>query len=76
MRLPLEVIVGSRKCPAIVILKAYDLARDLRDRVAPIISSFHTPAEKDMLEVLLKGKGLIVVVYPVRGLEEMRIPSK
>ena len=72
LRLPLTALFCSRKCPGDAILKAYDLARDLREKETPVIGGFHTPVEKDMLEILLKGKGPIVIC-PARGLEGMRI---
>ncbi len=65
----------SRKCPGDAILKAYDLARELRDKETPVISGFHTPVEKDMLEILIKGKSPIVIC-PARRLEGMRVPVK
>lgn len=74
LRLPLTALFCSRKCPGAAILKAYDLARELREKETPVISGFHTPVEKDMLEILLKGKGSIVVC-PARGLEGMRLPK-
>lgn len=74
LRLPLTALFCSRKCPGDAILKAYDLARELREKETPVISGFHTPVEKDMLEILLKGKGPIVIC-PARGLEGMRIPK-
>lgn len=72
LRLPLTALFCSRKCPGDAILKAYDLARELRENETPVISGFHAPVEKDMLEILLKGKGPIVIC-PARGLEGMRI---
>lgn len=74
LRLPLTALFCSRKCPGDAILKAYDRARDLREKGTPVIGGFHTPVEKDMLEILLKGKGPIVIC-PARGLEGMRIPK-
>jgi len=73
LRLPLTALFCSRKCPGDAILKSYDLARELREKQIPVISGFHTPVEKDMLDILLKGKGPIVIC-PARGLEGMRIP--
>ena len=70
--LPLTALFCSRKCPGDAILKAYDLARELREKETPVIGGFHTPVEKDMLEILLKGKGP-VVICPARGLEGMRM---
>jgi len=72
LQLPLTALFCSRKCPGDAILKAYDLARELREKETPVISGFHTPVEKDMLEILLKGKGPIVIC-PARGLGGMRI---
>lgn len=74
MRLPLTALCCSRKCPGDAILKACDLARELRTKETPAISGFHTPVEKDMPEIMLKGKGPIVVC-PARGLEGMRMPK-
>lgn len=73
MRLPLTPLFCSRKCPADAILKAYDLARKLRKKEIPVIGGFHTPVGKDMLEILLKRKGPIVIC-PASELEGMRIP--
>lgn len=69
---PLVALFCSRKCPGDAILKAYDMARELRGKETPVIGGFHTPVEKDMLEILLKGKGPIVIC-PARGLEGMRL---
>lgn len=73
LRLPLTALFCSRKCPGDAILKAYDLAQELREKEIPVIGGFHTPVEKDMLEILLRGKGPIVIC-PARGLEGMRMP--
>ena len=40
---------------------ANDLARELRDQETPVISGFHTPGEKDILEISLKGNGPVVI---------------
>jgi predicted Rossmann fold nucleotide-binding protein DprA/Smf involved in DNA uptake len=74
LRLPLTASFCSRKCPGDAILKAYDLARKLREEETPVIGGFHTPVEKDMLDILLKGKGPLVIC-PARGLEGMRMPK-
>lgn len=71
--LSLTALFCSRKCPGGAILHAYDQAQELRKNQNPVIGGFHTPVEKDMLEILLKGKGAIVICQ-ARGLEGMRIP--
>jgi len=74
LRLKHTALFCSRKCPGDAIVRAYDLSRELREKETPVISGFHTPVEKDMLEILFKGKGPIVIC-PARGLNGMRIPK-
>jgi len=62
----------SVKCPGDLILRTYDLARALRDAGVPVIGGFHTPIEKDCLDLLLRGKQP-VVICPARDIENMRL---
>lgn len=71
---PLLAIFSSAKCPASSILKAHDYAKGIRNGEMGVISGFHAPAEKEVLEVLLKGTCPIVVVLG-RRLEGARIPA-
>lgn len=64
----------SVKCPGAIILKTYDLIRDLRNKGVIVISGFHSPIEKDCLDLLIRGKQPIVIC-PARGIETMRIPK-
>ncbi len=64
----------SVKCPGDIILKTYDLARSFRDAGVTVISGFHSPIEKDFLEILLRGSQPIVIC-PARSIIRMRIPS-
>lgn len=64
----------SVKCPGNIILKTYDLARALRDTGIAVISGFHSPIEKDCLDILIKGNQPIVIC-PARSIENMRIPK-
>lgn len=50
----------SVKCPGNLILKTYDLARDLRDKGVAVISGFHSPMEKECLSLLLRGKQPVI----------------
>jgi len=70
---PLLAVFSSAKCPGNLILKAHDYAKEIRDGRTGIISGFHAPAEKEILEVLLKGACPIVIVLG-RRLENARIP--
>jgi len=70
----LLAIFSSAKCPANLILKAHDYAKEIRDGEMGVISGFHSPAEREVLEVLLKGKCPIIVVLG-RRLKGARIPA-
>lgn len=71
---PLAVF-SSTKCPGSIILKTYDLIRDLRDKGVTVISGFHSPMEQECLNILLKGKQP-VIVCPARSIEGMRIKAE
>jgi predicted Rossmann fold nucleotide-binding protein DprA/Smf involved in DNA uptake len=62
----------SVKCPGDLILRTYDLARALRDAGVPVISGFHSPIEKDCLDLLLRGSQP-VVICPARSIQNMRL---
>jgi len=64
----------SIKCPGKIILKTYDLARAMRQAGIPVIGGFHTPMERECLDMLLRGTQP-VVICPARGLERMRPSS-
>jgi predicted Rossmann fold nucleotide-binding protein DprA/Smf involved in DNA uptake len=64
----------SVKCPGDIILKTYDLARALRNAGIIVISGFHSPIEKDVFDLLLRGSQPIVIC-PARSIENMRIPN-
>lgn len=65
----------SVKCPGNLILKAYDLARELRDAGIVVLSGFHSPMEKECLTLLLRGKQP-VIWCPARRLSAKRIPKE
>lgn len=71
----LLAIFSSAKCPASLILQAHDYAKEIRDGEIGIISGFHSPAEREVLEVLLNGKCPIVMVLG-RSLKNARLPVK
>ena len=64
----------SVKCPGDIILKTYDLAKELRENHTTVVSGFHSPIEQECLRILLKGTQP-VIVCPARNIETMRIPS-
>jgi predicted Rossmann fold nucleotide-binding protein DprA/Smf involved in DNA uptake len=63
----------STQCPGEVILRTYDIARALRDAGVPVISGFHSPMEKECLDLLLRGTQPVVICL-VRSIEQMHIP--
>jgi len=68
---PLLGFFCSVKCPGDLIVRTYDLARALRDAGVPVISGFHSPIEKDCLDLLLRGNQP-VVICPARSIQNMR----
>ncbi len=62
----------SVKCPGELILKLFDLAKELRDKSTGVISGFHAPMDKECFDILLRGKGPIVWC-PARSIEKMRL---
>lgn len=61
----------SSKCPGEIILKAHDLAQELRKAGIPTIGGYHSPVEQECLRVLLRGSQPILVC-PARSIERMR----
>ena len=64
----------SVKCPGNLILKTYDLTRELRAAGIVVVSGFHSPMEKECLALLLRGKQP-VIWCPARRLAATRIPK-
>jgi predicted Rossmann fold nucleotide-binding protein DprA/Smf involved in DNA uptake len=62
----------SNKCPGNIILKTYDLMRQIRERGITVISGFHSAIERECLNILLKGRQS-VIICPARSIEGMRI---
>lgn len=65
----------SVKCPGNLILKTYDLARELRDAGVTVISGFHSPMEKEYFSTLLRGQQA-VIWCPARRLTVKGIPME
>jgi hypothetical protein len=61
----------SIRCPGNIILNTYDCMGILRGCGVVVVSGFHSPIEKDCLDILLKGTQPIVVC-PTRGIVRMR----
>jgi predicted Rossmann fold nucleotide-binding protein DprA/Smf involved in DNA uptake len=72
---PITALFCSQRCPGELILKTYDLIKELRSNGGTIISGFHSPVEKDCLTILLRGTQPIVIC-PARSIDNMRIPRE
>lgn len=64
----------SRRCPASVVLKSYDWAREMRQENRCVISGNHSQIEKDVLHYLLKGEQPIILAL-ARGLKKRLEPE-
>jgi len=73
--IPKTAFFCSKICPGDAILKAMDQAQKWRDHGRCIISGFHSPIEKECLQILLRGVQSIIIC-PARSLEKMRIPME
>lgn len=67
-------IFCSSKCPGNIILQSYDAVRAIRDRETAVAGGFHSPLEKECLDLLMRGSGAIVIAL-ARGLSKMRVPN-
>jgi predicted Rossmann fold nucleotide-binding protein DprA/Smf involved in DNA uptake len=65
-------LVCSVQCPGSAILKTFDAVRLLRDAGVPVIGGFHSPMERECLDLLLRGHQP-VVLCPARGLTGLRL---
>ena len=64
----------SRKCPGNLILQTYDLAQHWRDQGVTVIGGFHSPMERECLNILLRSPHP-VIICPARGLPK-RLPPE
>src|SRR5262245_62124899 len=73
LTMPLLGFICATRCPGNIILRTYDLALALGEAGVPVIGGFHTPIEKECLEVLLRGQQP-VVICPALTIERLRLP--
>ena len=64
----------SRKCPADIIVKSYDWAIEQRKKGNCVISCFHSRIEKDVFQILLKGKQPMIMAL-ARGMKKRWKPE-
>lgn len=54
----------SQKCPAEIVLKSFDWAKEQREKGNCIVCGNHSQIEKDVFGILLKGKQPVILVLP------------
>lgn len=64
----------SMKCPCRLILAAHDLAKEWMKQGITVVSGFHSPIERECLNILLRGIQPIILC-PARSIETLRIPK-
>jgi predicted Rossmann fold nucleotide-binding protein DprA/Smf involved in DNA uptake len=62
----------SRSCPGDIILKTQDWANARGPDSAPVISGFHSPIERDVLRILLRGAAPVIIAL-ARGEQGYRM---
>jgi len=63
-------LICSIQCPGSVVIRALDAARELRDAGVCVIGGFHSPMERECLDILLRGKQP-VAYCPAHGLDSL-----
>lgn len=66
--------VCSQKCPAHIVLKSYDWAKEQRENGQCIVCGIHSQIEKDVFEILLRGKQSLILVL-ARGMKKQWEPE-
>ncbi len=62
LKLKKAAFLCSRKCPAEVVLKSYDWAKEQREQGNCIVCGNHSQIEKDVFGLLLKGSQPLILV--------------
>jgi hypothetical protein len=65
-------LICSIQCPGSIIIKTFDVIRRLRDEKVVMIGGFHSPMERECLDLLLRG-AQPVILCPARSLRNLRM---
>ncbi|NQU20558.1 MAG: DNA-processing protein DprA [Candidatus Nealsonbacteria bacterium] len=65
-------LICSIQCPGSIIIKTFDVIRGLRDEKVIMIGGFHSPMERECLDLLLRG-AQPVILCPARSLRNLRM---
>lgn len=73
LRQPLLAWFSSGRLPPDLVIPALEMGRRLRDDGVAVASGFHSPVEREFLDILARGRQP-VVVCPARTLQGARLP--
>ena len=62
LKLQKTAFLCSQKCPAEIVLKSFDWAKEQRETGNCIVCGNHSQIEKDVFEILLKGKQPLILL--------------
>lgn len=65
----------SVRCPGNIILETFELFKKIKNDNITMIGGFHSPMEKECLNILLRNKQP-VIYCPARCIKKMRIPKE
>jgi len=65
-------LICSIQCPGSIVIKTFDVIRRFRDEKIVMIGGFHSPMERECLDLLLRGSQP-VILCPARNLRNLRI---
>lgn len=71
---PKTAFLCSQKCPAEIVLRSYDWAKQQRDEGNCIVCGNHSIIEKDVFEILLKGIQPLILIL-ARGMKRRLQPE-
>ncbi len=72
LRNPLVGLICSVRCPGSVVIKTFAAIRRLRDEKIVFVGGFHSPMERDCLDLLLRGDQP-AILCPARSLRNLRM---
>lgn len=72
LKLKKKAFFCSSKCPGNLILKTFDYFRGFKDSGRAIISGFHSPMEKECLNILIRGE-MPIIICLARSMEGARL---
>ncbi len=75
LNVPKIAFFCSSTCPGSILNKAYDLANGLRQNLMAVISGFHSPVEREWLQILLNS-ATPIIRCPARELSRRRLTEE